>query len=304
LSKIKPTLYDPRQLNEFATEISQVKGNLLIVGHSNTTPYLAHLLGGDFHADIDESEYDRLYQLSKTNSKVVTRILRTSPEQIHPPVIKVPFNLSQFSAMENRYQMSHNGKVVGESIHSLRKINNQIVLHEKTLIDSMNINADIEVHLDPKRAQAKSMKMSGSMGSPVDIDLTWRNDRLVGHSLMDRAPYKAQGKISIDQPNVKPSLERTAAIMLAHLIKVSPDKPFSFRWYNSYDNSYSNIEVRDLGVETINVSAGEFNTRKIQLLGGAPSQVFYVSKEEHPKIIKIEVMAMPWTYELVSSKRL
>ena len=57
-------IYDPRALEPFAGELRQTPGRHLVVGHSNTTPQMAELLGGDGGPEIDEAgEYDRLYML-------------------------------------------------------------------------------------------------------------------------------------------------------------------------------------------------------------------------------------------------
>lgn len=58
--------YDPQDLADFAKIIINLKGKHLVVGHSNTTPVLVELLGGDAISEIDEkSEYDRLYILTR-----------------------------------------------------------------------------------------------------------------------------------------------------------------------------------------------------------------------------------------------
>lgn len=54
--------YDPTDLAALATRLRQGGGRHLVVGHSNTTPQLVGLLGGDPGPAIDETaEYDRLY---------------------------------------------------------------------------------------------------------------------------------------------------------------------------------------------------------------------------------------------------
>lgn len=58
-------LYDPRNLPDFAAQLKAAGGVHLVVGHSNTTPALTELLGGDPGAPIEEkTEYDRLYMVS------------------------------------------------------------------------------------------------------------------------------------------------------------------------------------------------------------------------------------------------
>lgn len=54
--------YDPKDLEGFAKKLKEQGGRHLVVGHSNTTPELTKLLGGDPGSAIDEkSEYDRIY---------------------------------------------------------------------------------------------------------------------------------------------------------------------------------------------------------------------------------------------------
>lgn len=55
-------IYDPNDLESLAGQLKEKGGVHLVVGHSNTTPDLTRLLGGDPGSPInDESEYDRLY---------------------------------------------------------------------------------------------------------------------------------------------------------------------------------------------------------------------------------------------------
>jgi len=60
---IELRLYDSGNLEELAKELLLVSGRYLVVGHSNTTPGLAQLLGAEPGSDIADNEYDRLYVL-------------------------------------------------------------------------------------------------------------------------------------------------------------------------------------------------------------------------------------------------
>jgi len=53
--------YDPSDLPSLVDELRQAPGRYVVFGHSNTTPELVRLLGGDPGTPIDEGEYDRLY---------------------------------------------------------------------------------------------------------------------------------------------------------------------------------------------------------------------------------------------------
>lgn len=57
-------LYDPGDLETMARRLRERAGRSLVVGHSNTTPTLVELLGGEPGPPIGEAwEYDRLYVL-------------------------------------------------------------------------------------------------------------------------------------------------------------------------------------------------------------------------------------------------
>jgi len=54
-------VYDPKNLPKLVEQLKGKRGRHLVVGHSDTTPAMVELLGGDPGSKInDESEYDRL----------------------------------------------------------------------------------------------------------------------------------------------------------------------------------------------------------------------------------------------------
>lgn len=61
---LEVTSYDPKALPALADALLASPGRYLVVGHSNTTPEMAGLLGGEPGAPIPEDEYDRLYALT------------------------------------------------------------------------------------------------------------------------------------------------------------------------------------------------------------------------------------------------
>jgi len=64
-TKIAIKSYNPRELDVFANQISQLKGqHILVVGHSNSTPSLANLLlGREEYTQYDESDYGNLIEV-------------------------------------------------------------------------------------------------------------------------------------------------------------------------------------------------------------------------------------------------
>lgn len=77
LFELEIELYDPSDLHTLAGKLKTTGGRHLVVGHSNTTPDLVEILGGEPGSDIiEETEYDRLYILSVDEDEVNTVLLR------------------------------------------------------------------------------------------------------------------------------------------------------------------------------------------------------------------------------------
>lgn len=72
---LEPREYDPGDLPAFAEALRGEAGRHLVVGHSNTTPALVRLLGGDSGGPIPEDEYGRIYQLTLTADGAHTAIV-------------------------------------------------------------------------------------------------------------------------------------------------------------------------------------------------------------------------------------
>lgn len=62
-------IYNPRAFRDYAETLKQefLAGDtsILVVGHSNTTPYLATLLSGTEYPMLSEDQYDHLYLLRR-----------------------------------------------------------------------------------------------------------------------------------------------------------------------------------------------------------------------------------------------
>lgn len=97
LLELEIELYDTSDLHKLADTIKARGGRHLVVGHSNTTPILVEILGGQPGLPIVEAtEYDRLYILSITNDEVNTVLLRygkpfsSFPSSISASSLEVP----------------------------------------------------------------------------------------------------------------------------------------------------------------------------------------------------------------------
>ena len=69
-----PRVYTGRDLASFAEWLKVTPGRHLVSGHSNTTPELVRLLGGE-SSDIPDPEYDRFYMITLSPNRGATTVL-------------------------------------------------------------------------------------------------------------------------------------------------------------------------------------------------------------------------------------
>jgi len=63
IQQLEIETYDPRKLEAFANLLLDRQQDVLVLGHSNTTPVLAGLLAGESAEAFAEDIFDRLYQV-------------------------------------------------------------------------------------------------------------------------------------------------------------------------------------------------------------------------------------------------
>jgi phosphohistidine phosphatase SixA len=69
-------IYDGAKLTDLAERLRAMPGRHLVVGHSNTTPAVVHLLGADPGTPIADTEYDRFYVVTLAPGSATGVLLR------------------------------------------------------------------------------------------------------------------------------------------------------------------------------------------------------------------------------------
>jgi len=71
--------YNPSELSVLVQQLKDDQANVLVVGHSNTTPQLAHLLSGEPVVNLTEADFDYLFQVIILGELATLNVLKSSP---------------------------------------------------------------------------------------------------------------------------------------------------------------------------------------------------------------------------------
>ncbi|MGX5203343.1 histidine phosphatase family protein [Aliikangiella sp. IMCC44632] len=305
--KLNIHIYDPKKPQLLVNQVLNEPGNVLIVGHSNTTPELVGLFGGNAQSRIDDSEYDRLYQLivkrnDNNELKVHTKLLRSLPK---PPSLKhkpLTINKDKIHSSDTRYQILYKGQPIGTLRNQVTVTEQQILVSQTSQIDTPALSRKSQITLNresllPSKVSVIGNQSSANSGvSPINIDLTWLDQKVTGHSLAPRDNFMPQGKLTIDRLLPKPTYEKNALLALIHFIKVPKKSPYAVNWYDTQTNLVRTVELIPLGEEVIKIGLKEIVVDKILVQGGAPSYVVYSTQTKYPRIVKIDVVATAYSY--------
>jgi broad specificity phosphatase PhoE len=73
--------YDPRNVPALVEQVRAIKGNVLVVGHSNTVPDLVAAFDGAKPAPLTEADYGTIYVVKSGSSAVTTLAVPAAPER-------------------------------------------------------------------------------------------------------------------------------------------------------------------------------------------------------------------------------
>jgi broad specificity phosphatase PhoE len=76
--ELKIKYYNPNKLEQFSKLLKNLKKDVLVVGHSNTTGVLAGLLIGEEIGEFDLNIYNRIYQVVVSNENSRLHLLHTA----------------------------------------------------------------------------------------------------------------------------------------------------------------------------------------------------------------------------------
>ncbi len=293
--------YDPRELEVFARQLKQEPGNTLVVGHSNTTPMLTYLLSNQAVKNLDESDFDHVFQVIISHDEVSLNEFKSQPSVATNKLTEFKPMHDHFFKGELVFNYLYQGDVIGESKYIYTTKEGQYILREQRHVESMGIKMDSQISVDHETLMPIELTTMGSKEGPIDIAFKWQDDVVTGHSKATRERFKAQGSIELKKRIRSQTLERTSVNMLAHLMPVSEHESILLNWFDGQDGNQRLIKITNHGKEQVTVPAGTFDAYKIEYSGGAPSLNYWIDINQ-PKIVKVELIKAPWTYELTSFK--
>ncbi|MEM6346323.1 MAG: hypothetical protein AAF927_20710 [Bacteroidota bacterium] len=174
------------------------------------------------------------------------------------------------------------------------------LVEEHSTLDLAGIEEIIRTRLSQNTLSPVAHEVRGKIGeNQLDVTIKWVGQNVQGHSQFPRPDHKRQGRLLVDAKLPAGTQERTAAFHLLHTLELEEGTEIKFPWFNGLYAQLDNIHLKVTGTVIKTVPAGTFECLRVELIGGDPSQIVFLSKERPRKIISIEVFDLPWKFELL-----
>ncbi|MEZ4775845.1 MAG: hypothetical protein R3D00_21875 [Bacteroidia bacterium] len=198
-----------------------------------------------------------------------------------------------------RYQASRADAKLGEMTIGTLVGKDSITVETVTTIEGMNIRQKVSTTLSRTTFLPLTHTVSGSIGDiPLNIHLRWNGQEVSGHSSFPRNS-QVLGEREINHTLPPATLERASVFALVKTFPLDSCQNFSFYWYNTLEDNVKEVSVMVSDSASVSTPSGTYSTFRVEILGDEPALVMYVSKQLPREVVRIEILGLPWAFDLI-----
>ena len=244
--------------------------------------------------------YERLTAIAPvrmvdTDGKALT------PEDLGPKAAgPLVFDREHLVTRRDSFQVSVQGNPFGYMVAGLVVSPDSIVYVEETVIAAAGFRQRTVVRLDPETFAARTVDQTGSgAGQTLETHLVYENGRVKGRA-QTPVPGAAAPKVAdIDTALAPGTIDVNALQPLVAALPLAEGASIAVATFDASDVVTRTLTAKVSGVQDVTVLAGTFSAFRVEVSGGQQPLVFYVSRTTPRRLLKIEIVGQPFSFELV-----
>jgi len=200
-------------------------------------------------------------------------------------------DLSSFSL-----KMINDGVEVGSMTYGWTLDGNRYIVSDRTEMQP-NILETAQGVINAKTLLPENITIDFAVGeNKRKYDVAWADGGRTGGVVIS-GPDAETRTVDFADPEHPSSALRLSIFGLIAGLPLKEGFSVKLPWYNTLSNKLQNIELIHAGIVTVNTPAGTFDAHKIDLKGGTPENIVYVSTSLPQKIVRIDVVGQPMHFE-------
>ena len=190
------------------------------------------------------------------------------------------------------------GQPVGSRTTVLQRTADSVVFTETLVVES-EAATRITAVLDPTDLTLRRVDQTGTAGTQrSEMHLRVAAGRITGNAVVPM-PSGPSMEMAIDTAVASGSYYiEFASHVIVRALPLGTEAAYAFPVFSLADQSVRTLQVQVAGADSLRVPAGAFRAFKVTVSGGDVPFVFYVSEAVPRRILKVEIVGTPVTFEL------
>jgi zinc protease len=250
-----------------------------------------------------EAIYDKLVRIAPV--RIVDPEGKTlAVEDLKPKAEAVTFDPAQLVAGRDSFQVLVQGNPFGYMTAELARHPDSLVYTEETVIAAVGLSQKTVLRLDPKTLAVLSVERTGR-GAVQNLEtrVTYQGGRVRGRAQTPDPRAGTPRVVEVDTTVEEGTVDASAFQPLVAALPLAEGASFSIRVFEPAEGRTRVLSVKVAGASDLAVPAGNFAVYRVEVSGTPQPFVFYVTREAPRRLVKIEIVGQPLTFELTASRR-
>jgi hypothetical protein len=190
------------------------------------------------------------------------------------------------------------GQPIGSRVTLLKRTDDSLVYHERFILGEAG-EQRLALVFDPKTLAVTQVDQTGTMrGQKHEVHLTYSAGRVKGSASLPQ-PNGEPKTLTIDTTVAAYTYDDNAINVIVPALPLADGKSFPIRVFSSGDGRSKVFTATVSKADSMSVPAGRFDAYKVEVTGGDAPFVFYVGGDTPRRVIQLEIVGTPLSFQLV-----
>lgn len=221
-------------------------------------------------------------------------------DDLRPKAGPLAFDRAHLVARRDSFQVSVQGQPFGHMVAEVRPGSDSIVYLEETEIPAIGLHQTATVVLDPGSLAVRSVHQNiRGAGQTAETRLTYAQGRVRGRAQTPDPRAGAPKTAEVDTAVAAGTIDLNAFQPLVALLPLAENASFTVGAFDASENTVRTLTIKVSGAVDVTVPAGTFPAFRVEVSGTPQPLVFFVSRAAPRRLLKIELVGQPLSFELV-----
>lgn len=223
-----------------------------------------------------------------------------TPDDLRPAAGPVAFDRAHLVARRDSFQVTVQGQPFGHMVAEVRLAGDSMLYLEETVIPAVGLHQTTQVVLDAASLAMRAVQQNiRGGGQAAETRLIYAEGRVRGRAETPDPRAGALKVTDVDTTVAAGTIDMNAFQPLVAALPLAEDASFTVGAFEASENTVRTLTVKVSGAADVTVPAGTFPAYRLEVSGTPQPLVFFVSRAAPQRLLRIELVGQPLSFELV-----